>query len=862
MQEASRRTLGALAGLLLFVLALEVLRRQLHTATWTSLHADLRSMPRSAVLLSLLFTASNYAVLTSYDFLALAYVGRRLTRWKVALASFVAYAIANNVGFAVLSGASVRYRFYTRWGITGEELSRIVLAYSATFWLGLLFLGGLSLVTRPWPDDLPHAVRTLAEPAGWLLLLVPIAYVGAAAAREAPIAVGQFRVPLPRLPIAIGQLAASVIDWTLAASVLHVLLPAGSVPFVVTTSAFVSAQLIGLASHVPGGLGVFDGLMVVLLGPYVPSDRLLPALVVYRFVYYLLPLGVALVGLVADEVRQRRSSLPRARALFGRLEAWLTPKLLATFVFLAGAVLLFSGATPSEAARLALLTRLLPLGVVETSHFLGGVTGMVLILLSQPIARRLHAAYRLTIASLAIGIVVSMLKGVDVEDAIVLGVLLALLVRSRADFGRRAALFATRFSAGWIAAVAAAFIASVWLGLFAFKHVEYSHALWWQFAWPADASRALRASVGAGIAVLVFAALRLAATVPHEIARPAPSDLEDAARIIAADTATHAYLVYLGDKGVIFNRARTGFLMYGAHARTWAAMGDPIGPPAAASALIREFLERCDDYGCTPVFYDVGPRYLHRYADFGLTSVPLGHEARVDLAAFTMQGGRARGHRLAISRLAREGGTFRVAPPGEVAALMSQLREVSDAWLGAKHAAEKGFSLGAFDPAYLARFPIAIVERRGRIEAFANLWPGADGVELAIDLMRRRPDAPKNVMEALVVHLLRWAQASNYRWLGLGMAPMPGFAPSPVTPLWTRLGGAVYRHGGRLYNFQGLREFKEKFHPQWEPRYFVYPGGIRLPRALADVSSIVAGGYRIRRRGDEPPLAVEPHGAE
>ena len=90
-------------------------------------------------------------------------------------------------------------------------------------------------------------------------------------------------------------------------------------------------------------------------------------------------------------------------------------------------------------------------------------------------------------------------------------------------------------------------------------------------------------------------------------------------------------LVYLRDKGVIFDEERKGFVMYGVQGRTWAAMGDPVGPADAVPVLIRAFLERCDDFGGTPVFYEIRKDYLHHYADFGLTFVKLGEEARVDL---------------------------------------------------------------------------------------------------------------------------------------------------------------------------------------------------------------------------------------
>jgi len=169
---------------------------------------------------------------------------------------------------------------------------------------------------------------------------------------------------------------------------------------------------------------------------------------------------------------------------------------------------------------------------------------------------------------------------------------------------------------------------------------------------------------------------------------------------------------------------------------------------------------------------------------------------------------------------------------------------VSDDWLAAQSSAEKGFSLGFFDEAYLSRFPIAVIECGGRIQAFANIWAGSQHVEMSIDLMRYHRDAPKNVMEALFVHLMKWGKEQGYREFELGMAPLSGFEDSPVASVWNRLGSFLFEHGESIYNFQGLRAYKEKFNPTWEPHYLAYPGGLRLPRIMADVSALVAGGYR------------------
>ena len=232
-------------------------------------------------------------------------------------------------------------------------------------------------------------------------------------------------------------------------------------------------------------------------------------------------------------MRQRRALIARTGALLGRgAETW-TPRVLAVLTFLSGAVLLLSGATPAAAGRLSILDQVLPLGVIEMSHFTASVAGAVLLILSHGLSRRLDAAYYATAVTLLVGTVASLLKGFDYEEACLLVVTLAVLLRARGGFDRRAAFFATRFSTPWLAAVAGALAGSIWLGFFAFKHVDYSDDLWWQFELDGEASRFLRASVGAGLTLLLMAVARLMSVAPPDIATPSAADLDDAERAIA-----------------------------------------------------------------------------------------------------------------------------------------------------------------------------------------------------------------------------------------------------------------------------------------------------------------------------------------
>ena len=231
MREQIKKAAPFVIGLVLFVAALEVLRVELSAFTWRDLSADVWHTPPGRLFLAVVLTALNYVTLTGYDLLAFAYIGKRLRRAHIAVASFLAYAISNNVGFGVVSGASVRYRFYTRWGVTAEDLSRIVFSYSVTFWLGLFALGGLSLVAAPIPDITGVPARAVLVAIGWVLMAVPPAYVALTMLRREPFRFRQFVLPLPRPAIAVAQLAISCADWLLVGAVLYVLLPDHGPPF-------------------------------------------------------------------------------------------------------------------------------------------------------------------------------------------------------------------------------------------------------------------------------------------------------------------------------------------------------------------------------------------------------------------------------------------------------------------------------------------------------------------------------------------------------------------------------------------------------------------------------------------------------
>ncbi|MFW6200024.1 MAG: bifunctional lysylphosphatidylglycerol flippase/synthetase MprF, partial [Gemmatimonadota bacterium] len=831
----------------LFLAALVVLYREFSAYGYQEMVGELGSLPAGALVAAVALTVGVFVVLFAGESLALRYVGRPLGAGPVALVAFLAHAFDQVLGSPLLTGAPVRDRLYSAWDLSTDEIGRLVAFGTATSWVGLLgVVGGALLLLSTGPAaGLPIPVWALRA-VGVASLGVVLGYVAWTLLARHPLRVLSWELPSPSPGLATVQLATGVVRWLVAAGVLYVLLPSGhGLPLSRFVGAFALALVLGRISQVPAGLGVFEASLVALLPDPVVDGSLAASLVAYRAVHHLLPAVLAAAGLALHELRRRRELVERTVDTLGRGVSSVVPVILATLVFVAGAFLLATGALPVPEGRVAWLGRALPLFLVELSHFLGSLVGAGLLILAWGLRQRSDAAYRLTLVLLGVGAVLSVGRGFGSIEAVGLVMTLAVLLPARGEFFRKASATAALPSVPWAVLVGITLAGTVWLGLFVYRRVDLTAELWWEFALRGDAPRFLRATVGVGVLLLGYGLWRLLrpATPGAEVGvgEEIPPEVD---AVVEASSRAHAALVYLDDKRVLLSESRRALVMYAIEGRSWIALGDPLGDPEDFDELIWRFRQAAHRHGGWPVFYQARPDALPLYADVGLGAVKLGEEAYVPLDGFTLEGPGRKGLRRTVRRVEEEGAAFEILARDEVGRALPELRRVSDAWLEEKKAREKGFSLGFFTENYLLRTPVAVLRHDDEIVAFANVLAGGTREELSADLMRYRPGAPASSMEYLFLRLMLWGAAEGYGRFSLGMAPLSGLEAGPLAPLWNRVGAAVFRYGEHFYNFRGLRAYKEKFDPAWEPRYLVTPGGLAFPRILANLAALVGGGVR------------------
>ncbi|TMV08457.1 bifunctional lysylphosphatidylglycerol flippase/synthetase MprF [Ruegeria sediminis] len=831
--------------LVVLCLAGYVLTRLASEVRWSDVKADIAASSWSTLGLAAFWTAASYVGLASYDILAVRSVARkRIPDWVAGFAGSSGYAISNLLGFSYLTGTAVRYRIYSSLGLELNHVAGIIAISWVGLWLGLTLILSILLTLHPQGLSTVVPLNPTTETVIGVALAVALAGLFLWLSRGTRrVSVADFGFDLPGVKLGGGLMMAGVIDLCGSALTLYVLMPSDLVQsptffFVI----YVGAIALGILSHSPGGLGVFEAAMIAGLGAAGRPD-VLAALLLYRVVYTILPFVVAIVCLaVVWAIAEHRTVTQSASWVF-RIARPVVPFAAASISLLAGSVLLFSGNIPVDSDRLGVLLDVLPLSVIEASHMIGSVVGLLLIVISRGLFRKLYRAWLIAILLMTVGFVVSLTKGLDWEESLGLLAAIGLLALFRSAFYRVEGASVFRLNGTWILSLAALVLAITWVGFVAYSHVEYRDELWWDFALHADASRFLRASL---VVAILLAGISLDSIVLNRGTRSGPEPIPDVVRKLVAESEdTEANMALIGDKSFLIAEDGSAFLAYADTGKSLITKGEPVGDEEAGRDLIWQLREKADRESKRCAFYAVSPRYLPTFLDLGLSILKIGEVARVDLTGFTLDGSAKKGFRQARNRASREGYVFEIIPKQELKEYLPELKAISDKWLATKQGEEKSFALGGFDEGYVSNFDHAVLrDPEGRIVAFANLFQGGNKHELSLDLMRYDPDAPSFVMDALFAELMLWGAQTGFRWFSLGAAPFSGIENRQLASFWNRVGGFVYDHGEQFYHFEGLRSFKQKFDPVWTPNYLASPGGLAAPKILYEVNVLISGGIR------------------
>lgn len=526
--------------------------------------------------------------------------------------------------------------------------------------------------------------------------------------------------------------------------------------------------------------------------------------------------------------------------------------ILGVFTALMGVVNLLSAIQPALQERLVILEQLLPLEVRQGSRLAAALAGFALLVLAVNISRRKTVAWAMTITVLVLSMVSHLLKGLDYEEASLSAAMVILLLIARPLFIARSDTPSIR---NGLIVLAGALLFTLVYGTAGFflldRHFQVAFELpvalrqtvlmFTQFSNPG-----LEPVTGHGRffadSIYVIAGFTLLYSLimlvrPVLVRQPATEDERSRAKTIIEKYGRTplARVAMLDDKSFFFSSGGT-VVAYVPKGRIALVLGDPMGPEGDIIACIREFRDFCAKNDWQAVFSSTLPHYLKIYKDYGFSALTIGQEAIVDLSAFTLEGSENKGIRYAYNRLVRKGFRAEVHLPPLDGRLLRALRNISNEWLTMRHGREMRFGTGWFDDAYIRSTPVMTVRSEdGRITAFANLVPEYQANETSIDLMRHRVEAEHGTMEFIFASMFQWAKEQGYATFSLGLSALSGTGERSDDPAVDRAIHYLFEHLNRFYNFKGLHEFKEKFHPDWQPRYLIYPGAASLPSVVTAI---------------------------
>ncbi|MBC2856781.1 MAG: bifunctional lysylphosphatidylglycerol flippase/synthetase MprF [Cetobacterium sp.] len=822
---------------IIFLGAIFFIHKEIGRYSLGELQYSFKAISFFRIFLIICFVLLDYLVLSGFDILAFKKDKYSFSKIKIMFTSFISFGLSNSIGFSGFTASGVRLNLYSLWDIPYKTIINVIIFCYSTYWLGLLWLGGglltllpvnLTVLKLPFHIPIKNTVSI-----GIFLLIGAIIFTLVVLKKYSE----SLEIYLYRLTLAIA-------DWISISLILYLALPDSlHISFMFFFPIFVTAQILGVVSNVPGGLGVFDLTFIALIGSNYPVNKIIGAILIYRLAYFFIPLLLALLGFILCNIIFGKNKLKDFDSNVGRYIFSLFPKLLALLIFISGAFLIFSGSIPAKIQAINSVQEYFPIVTIQFSHFIGSIVGAGLLILSYGLSKRIDISYYLTLIFLALGIVVSLIKDLDTNSAIGLGVIFLIILPCKSYFYRKSSILREKFSIKWIMLVISTIVLGIYIGLFSHKNALFVYDTFWRFNIYDETPKFARGILGAILVFCCFFLVKFIFKEPNnEILTP--EDFETNLRnCIEKSSNTTGYLALLKDKQIIFDPDKKSFIMFGRSGDSLISMGEPIGDEESFGETIWTFYNYCKEQHKNIVFYEIGNKNLDFYLDIGLSFLKIGEYAVVNLSTFTLEGSEMRKLRYTYSKFTKDGYVLEIIPKEKVSEILNELKEISDEWLDDKNSKEKGFSLGKFSNPYLLNFPVAVVKKDNKILAFSNLLTTQNKEEFTIDLMRYTKEAPNGIMEYCFICIMLYAKEEGFKRFTLGMAPLSGI-DSDSASFWNKVENMVFTHGEYFYNFKGLRAFKDKFKPEWEPRYIAYSNPFSLPKVLRDTTLLISGGVK------------------
>ncbi|MCK8625024.1 bifunctional lysylphosphatidylglycerol flippase/synthetase MprF [Apilactobacillus sp. M161] len=769
-----------------------------------------------------------------YDFTIVDFLPGKFSPWYIVKTGWITNTLTNIAGFGGVLGASLRANFYSKNANRKQILyaiSKIVIfleaGLSSYCWIALIMMWifGFGANSNDWW--------------WWFVVLAgglyfPILFIFI---RKTNTDFFKDMTKKLELQLIIG----SLLEWAGCAS-LFIIIGAfmhQSVNLLAVLPVFIVANVVGVFTLIPGGVGTFDGTMMIglaFLG--VGGNEALVWLLLYRAFYYIFPVILGIIFFVFDLLQRFNKFLDNIpKAIFQKISHWF----ITTFMYFTGIMMILLVVMPNQ----VLFNRFYLFLEPYSFYFLSQLSNIIFAFLLIGLARGFASKVKKVYWPATVVILISMFNTLWKEDfpinmCIFFGIVIVALWLSHG------VLYREKLSYPWGQMIFDIFIFGftfVMYGIvgiytsFKFRAFHFFNA----YTFPSTQvwfSGFLALILSLLISILIYRYLSYKKVEwldqPFDASR-----VHDVITQFGGNEVSH--LAYVRDKSIYFyseNGQDQIFFMYKKRANKIIIMGEPIGNQDKLEPAIDDFITHADNIGLSLVFYEVGEKLTMILHEKGFSFTKAGEEGHVNIQDFSLVGKKHRGERALMHKFERDQYEFEIINPPFSDNFLNKLKSVSDEWL--KGNPEKGFSLGYFDKYYLSQAPIAIMkDKDAKIIAFANIMPTGDYEMTSIDLMRSSKDAPSGIMDGLFINLFNHVKEQGYKYFNLGMAPLSNVGESKYSFIDEKIANLIYKYGTSFYSFQGLRTYKEKYVDSWAPKYIAYRRGNSLVFTMLQLLRLV-----------------------
>lgn len=806
-------------GFFVFVGALALLHNQLKGLSYTDIINALKAIPALKIVIAMCLALSYYIVLGGYDIVAFKYIrsNPELRPKDILFTCFVSNVLGSNTGYSMLFGGSIRYRLYSLHNVSMMNVTKVLLFSSATIWLGLLSVGGIVFTFAPVSLEGITEHSTNTRGIGIFFLILLSIYILLSLIHSKPIKVLKWKISFPDIKIVLSQIILASLDWIIASLTLYTLMPTGEMPYFVLLKVFLVSQLLGIISQVPGGMGVFEASISVLLPTAAENPGVIGGLLAYRAIFYFFPLAIALIMLAVYEIMRVTKTFEEKRRIFGKTISSVIVQALAALTFFAGMIAIFTTSTPINVAQLQKIISLLPAWFVDISHFLLSITAIGLLFISRGIQLRIYNAYKWGCRLLFFAIILILIVGEPLPVLLSFIVLFVALLLARKYFYRDIPILNTALSTWWFTAIGGVFVLSVWIGFFVNRQDIFSwihlDVFFENLLSTSDAARFLRAFFGM---LVIFLIVAIEQIFRNFLKKPVVFDREDIKRIVDSSDHTYSFNALSSDKRFVINENKDAFIMYATSRNSWIALGDPVGKFSSKNELLWKAKEISYKESLKLAFIGIDKRYLHIYDDIGLDIFKVGQEAKIPLRTFEKDIDQKQYFKQLIENIESQGFKYEIIRSEDFEKYRETFSQINKEWEKNYNYIERNFIPGQYDETYMKDMDFSILKKDGKVFAFSVFFATKSRYEISSSIIRHYNYSEDTFTYMLLKNIL-WAKENGFKWFDLGLAYFPsGDNENDVIKRFAKMFMFAEHFE---YDLSRLREFKNKFAPIWHNKY-------------------------------------------